>query len=139
MKEAFSTPGNRIKTFIFLGICVLLVVISVALGIADNPPGILAAFLGSVAFVLAFVHPWRAVKQFRTLFLIALPGLILFVILNNLFAYFAHDANTAVAFQVPLQVLAVGSFIIATLICPPAIVIGAVGWIVLSIKSHRSG
>jgi uncharacterized membrane protein YccC len=57
MIAAFSTPRNRIKTFILLAICGLLAIAAAAVGIDDNPPGILLAFLAATAFVLAFVHP----------------------------------------------------------------------------------
>ena len=57
MIDAFSTSRNRIKTLTLLVVCGLSAIASVIVGIDDNLPGILLAFLAATAFVLAFVHP----------------------------------------------------------------------------------
>jgi hypothetical protein len=67
--DAFSTPQNRIKTFILLFVCGLLAIAAAVLGIDDNPPGILLAFLAALALILAFVHPWRTEREFLFLLL----------------------------------------------------------------------
>ena len=82
MIDAFLTPRNRIKTFIFLVTCGLLAIASIVVGIDDNPPGSLLAFLAAAAFVLAFVHPWRTVRKFMFILLASVVGFVLFVILS---------------------------------------------------------
>ena len=69
MIGALSTPQNRIKTLILLVICGLLAIAAAAVGIDDNLPGILLAYLAATAFVLAFVHPWRSARKFMFLLL----------------------------------------------------------------------
>ena len=69
MINAFSTLGNRGKTFVLLVICGLLAIAATIVGINDNLPGILLAFLAAVAFVLAFAHPWRSARKFIFLLL----------------------------------------------------------------------
>lgn len=137
MIDAFSTPHNRIKTLILLVICGLSAIAAAAVGIDDNPPGILLAFLAATAFVLAFVHPWRTARQFRFLLLASVLGLALFVILNNVFAAVAHNSATTAALQNLLQGLAVAAFLLATLICPAAFIVGAVGSVAMFIRSRR--
>jgi len=137
MIDTFSTPHNRIKTLILLVICGLLVIAAALVGINDNPPGILLAFLAATAFVLAFVHPWRTARQFRFLLYSSVLGIALFAILNNVFAAVAHNSVTAGALQNLLQGLAVAAFFLATLICPAAFIVGAVGSVAMFIRSRR--
>jgi hypothetical protein len=137
MIDAFSTPHNRIKTLILLVICGLSAIAAAAVGIDDNPPGILLAFLAATAFVLAFVHPWRTARQFRFLLYASVLGFALFAILNNVFAAVAHNSATAGALQNLLQGLAVAAFFLATLICPAAFIVGAVGSVAMFIRSRR--
>src|SRR4030067_1330789 len=127
MIDAFSTPHNRIKTLTLVVMCGLSAIAAAAVGIDDNPPGILLAFLAATAFVLAFVHPWRTARQFRFLLYASVLGFALFAILNNVFAAVAHNSATAGALQNLLQGLAVAGFFLATLICPAAFIVGAVG------------
>ncbi len=133
MLDALSTPRNRILTFVFLAICCASATAAVVVGISDNPPGILLAFGAATALVLAFVHPWRTAKQFR-LFLF---GFVMFVILHNVFEAVASNAESAGTLQILLQGLGVAAFLLAVLICPPAILVGAVGWAVMFIRNRR--
>ena len=99
MSAAFSTPSNRNKTFILLAICGLLAIAAVAVGIDDNPPGILLAFLAATAFVLAFVHPWRTAKKFMFLLLASILGFVLFIILNIILDTATQNPATSGALQ----------------------------------------
>jgi len=137
MKDAFSTPRNRIRTFILLAICGLLAVSARTVGIDDNPPGILLAYLAATALVLAFVHPWRTARQFRRLLYASVLGLVLLVILNNIFAAVAHNSATAGVFQNLLQGLAVAAFLLGTLICPAALLVGALGLVAMFIRNRH--
>ncbi len=132
-----STLGNRTKTLVFLAICGLSTIGAATLGIDDNPPGILLAYLAALAFVLAFVHPWRTAKSFLLLLLGSVIGLILFVILNNLFAAVAHDPGTVGTFQKLMQGLAVAAFFLGTLIFPAGFVVGAIGAVAMFVRGRR--
>ena len=137
MIDALSTPHNRIWTLILLVICGLLAIAAAAVGIDDNPPGILLAFLAATALVLAFVHPWRTARQFNRLLYASVLGLALFVILTNVFAAVAHNSATAGVLQNLMQGLAVAAFFLATLICPVAFIVGAVGSVAMFIRNRR--
>jgi len=137
MLEALSTPRNRTLTFVFLAICCASATAAIVVGISDNPPGILLAFGAATALVLAFVHPWRNAKQFRLLLYASVLGLVIFGILHNVFEAVANKAASAGALQSLLQGLGVAAFLLAVLICPPAILVGAVGSVVMFIRNRR--
>jgi len=136
--DAFSTPHNRIKTLILLVICGLLAIAAAAVGINDNLPGILLAFLAATAFVLAFVHPWRTARKFIFLLLASILGFVLFIILNIILDTVAHNPATTGALQDLLQSPAIDAFsIIIVMICPAAFIVGAVGSVAMFIRNRR--
>jgi hypothetical protein len=120
-----------------LVICGLSGFAATVVGIDDNPPGILLAFLAAIALMLAFVHPWRSVRQFRFLIYASVLGFALLAILNNVFAAVVHSSATAGALRNLLEGLAVAAFFLATLICPAAFIVGLVGSVAMFIRSRR--
>ena len=138
MIAAFSTPYNRTRTFILLAVCGLLAIAAAAVGIDDNPPGVLLAFLAATAFVLAFVHPWRTAKKFVLLLLASVLGFVLYIALNIVLDTAAQDPATAGALRDLLQspVVAALSVIIAIL-CPAAFIVGAVGSVAMFMRNRR--
>ena len=137
MLEAFSTPRNRIRMLILLAVCGLLAIAAGTVGIDDNPPGIFLAFLSACAFILAFAHPWRAPKQF--LYLIAASGLgvIVFGVLHNVFEVIAGRSGGSGLFYELLSGASVVSFLLAILVCPIGVLVGAIGAFVTSIWNRR--
>ena len=138
MIDASSTPRNRIKTLILLVICGLSAIASAVVGIDDNLPGILLAFLAATAFVLAFAHPWRTARKFMFLLLASVLGFVLFVILNIIFDSVAQDPATSGALQDLIQSPAIDALnLIIAMICPAAFIVGAVGSVAMFIRSRR--
>jgi len=138
MIEALSTPRNRIVTLILLVICGLLAITAASLGIDDNPPGILLAFLAATVFVLAFVHPWRTARKFVFLLLVSVIGFVLFVILNIIFDSVAQNPTTSSAIQDLIQSPTTDALnLIIAMLCAAALVVGAVGSVVMFIRSRR--
>ena len=138
MTAAFSTPSNRNKTFIFLAICGLLAIAAATVGIDDNPPGILLAFLSATTFVLAFVHPWRTAKKFMILLLASVLGFVLYIILNIILDTAAQDPATAGALQGLLESPVANALsIIIAMLCAAAFIVGAVGSVVMVIRNRR--
>ena len=138
MIEAFSTPQNRTCAFILIAACCVLAIAAAVLGISDNPPGIALAFLSAAALILAFVHPWRAVKQFRHLFRAAGIGFIAFAVLHILFDFFAAKSVGSAFLHGVLNGAGAASLLIAILICPPGLFIGAVGALVMFLRNRHS-
>ena len=138
MIDAFSTPRNRITTFILLAICGLLAIAAVAVGIEDNLPGILLAFLAATAFVLAFAHTWRTARKFMFLLLASVLGLVLFVILNIILDTVAQNPATSGALQDLIQSPFANTLsLIIVMVCPAALIVGAVGSVAMFIRNRR--
>jgi len=122
---------------IFLAVCGAAAIAAGVVGISDNPPGIFLAFLAATSFLLAFVHPWRTAKQFRFFLYASALGFVIFAILHNLCDVLASRLAAAGAFHVVLEGISVAAFLLAVLVCPPAIVVGSVGSIVMFIRHRR--
>jgi len=138
MIDAFSTPRNRITTFILLAICGLLAIAAVAVGIEDNLPGILLAFLAAITFVLAFAHSWRTARKFMFLLLASVLGFVLFIILNIILDSVAQNPATSGALQDLIQSPAINALnLIVAMICPAAFIVGAVGSVAMFIRNRR--
>ena len=138
MIDAFLTPRDRIKTLILLTICGLLAIVAVVIGIDDNLPGTLLAFLAATAFVLAFVHSWRSARKFIFLLLASILGFVLYIILNIILDTAAQYPATAGALQDLLQSPVVDAFsIIIVMICTAAFIVGAVGSVTMFIRNRR--
>ncbi len=138
MVDAFSTLGNKNKTVILLVVCGILTIVSAVIGIDDNPPGFLLALLAAVAFVLAFVHPWRTVRKFMFLLLESVVGFVLFVILSITLDSVTQNPTTSSAIQNLIESPTVNVInIIIIMLCAAAFVVGAIGAVVMFIRSRR--
>jgi hypothetical protein len=137
MIEALSTPRNRKMTVVFLAIAAVLAAAAGVVGISDNPPGILLAYSAAAALVLAFVHPWRTSRQFRYFFYLSFVGFALLVVVHNVFEVVAGRMGGPGFVVAILQGIQVAAFLVAVLICPAALVIGAVGAVVMWIRNRR--
>ncbi len=137
MLESLGTPRKRILTLVFLAICCVFAATAAVVGIDDNPPGILLAYAATVALVLALVHPWRTTRKFRLLLFASVLGLALFAILHIAFEGVATKAADGSALRSLLEGLGGTAFLLAVLVGPPALLIGAIGWIALSIRNRR--
>ena len=137
MIQALSTPRNRNRTFLLFAVCGVLAVAAVTIGIDDNPPGVLLAFLSAVAFVLAFVHPWRASKQFRYLIYASLLGFVVCALLHNILDFVASKSGSSGLVPGLLDIMSATFFLVATLLCPPALLVGVVGAVVMSGRARH--
>lgn len=138
MIEALSTPRNKNRTFILLAVCGVLAIAAAAIGIDDNPPGLLLAFLSASAFVLAFVHPWRASKQFLYLIYASVLGFIVFAVLHNVFDFVASKSGGSGLVPGLLNSASALFFLLACLLCPPALLVGVIGAAVMYGRERHS-
>jgi uncharacterized membrane protein len=138
MLAAFSTSRNSRKTLVLLAVCGLSATAAVMVGIDDNLPGILLALLAAIAFVLAFAHPWRTVRKFMILLLASVLGFVLFVILNIISDTITQNPAASLAVKTLLQSSFMEALnLIIAMICPAAFLVGAIGSIVMFIRSRR--
>ena len=137
--KLLDNRSNRKLMFVFLAISFISLVIAFIIGISDNPPGIALTYIAVSTLILVFVHRWREVKKFVILLIASVIGFPIFVILHNLFyALAVLSSDISVLYQL-LEFLHALFFIIAIILCPPGIVIGGIGSIVIHFKRKRSG
>lgn len=137
MVEAISTPRNRNRTLFFLAICGILAFAAIAIGVDDNPPGLLLAFLSAASLTVAFVHPWRASGNFRRLMYASGLGLLVCGLLHNVLDAVASSVEPSGLAHAMLGGAGVVFFLVAILLCPPAFLVGAVGAIVMSRRARN--
>jgi hypothetical protein len=138
MIDALSTPKNRIWSLIFLIICGLSAITATGVGIDDNLPGILLAYLAATAFVLTFVHPWKTSRQFKRLLYTSILGFVVCGLLHNAFEAIASNLDGSGVVPTLLNGAGAAFFIIATLVCPAGLLVGLIGIVVTTIKNrHR--
>ena len=123
-------------TFLITGI--ILILLSLFVGVSDNPPGIILLYFGLISLTLLCVHPWQATRPFFILFTGSLIGLPVFALLHNVW----HGLHTLVADMMVLdplfQFLSIISFLMALLVCPPAILVGGIGSIIWYFKDRKN-
>ena len=137
-----NSPRKGIQKFRWptLGLLVIgcaFLAAGLVVGINDNPPGIVLVYLAVSAWISAFVHRWRRVKSFLILLVASLVGFLVFAVLHNLFYGLAEMASDIVGLVQVLQFLHVVFFLVALLVCPPGVLIGAVGSVVLALLRLR--
>ena len=118
--------GNR-TTFFLAAIGVLGVILAFVVGVVENEPGALFLWAASTALVLAFTHTWRQARKFVILLLASVAGLVFFAVLHNVFYALAEVSDDVVAVSRVLGFLQVLSFLVAVLLCPAGILVGAAG------------
>jgi hypothetical protein len=137
MLQALATPQDRGRTLILLAIAGATAIAATLVGISDNPPGILLALAAAVALVLAFVHPWRTLTEFRRLLLASVLGFVLFVVLHNVFEALAGMVEDIAVLHGLLEGLGGAAFLIATLVCPAAFLVSVAALVIALILSRR--
>ena len=138
MFEAFSTPHNRRRTLLLFAVCGVLAAAAGAVGIDDNPLGVLLAFLSATALVLAFVHPWRTSRQFRRLACASALGFVALAVLSNVGEAVASKVGVQGPFEGLLNGAGAVFFLIAILLCPPGLLVGVIGAVVTSRRERHS-
>lgn len=133
MLEAFSKPQNRKWTFIFLGFSAVFAIAAAVMGIDDNPPGILLAFLAITAFILAFAHPWKTARQFIRLLIASSLGIFVFGALVIACDILSLKFTGSSLVSGLLNFISTISLTIV-LVCPSGILVGAGGAVLRAVR-----
>jgi uncharacterized membrane protein (UPF0136 family) len=136
MLQAFATPRNRTVSVLLLVACGLLALAAARLGISDNPPGIVLAFLSIAAFFAALAHGWRRARPFWLLACGALASLVVLSALTILFDISAAKTEPGGPWASVLRALS-RVCMVAAMACPSALLVGAVGGIVALVRTGR--
>ena len=124
-------------TLVLLVVGCAFLAAALVIGVGDNPPGLVLVYLAVSAWIVAFAHRWRRVKSFLILLAASLVGFPLSVVLHNVFYALAEVASDVVGLSQALGLLEVVFFLVALLVCPPGVLIGAVGSVVLALSRYR--
>lgn len=137
MLKALDAPRRRRLTLIFLVVFFLAANASLAIGLDGNTPANVLALVAATALVLAFVHPWRRAREFKYLFYASGLGFAVFVALHGLFEVGAGATAGVGPLQAILQVLSVVAFLAAVYVCPPGMVIGLGGTLIMFFRGRK--
>ena len=140
MKRSLGLTGmkrSRKVTLVLVTICCVSLIVAFFIGISDNLPGLLLCYIAVTALILAFVHTWRQVKRFLILLGASLIGFPLFVLLHNLFYGLGQVAADVIVLGTLLEFLHAVFFLVAIMVCPAGVLIGAVGSVVTYCKGRQ--
>ncbi len=110
--------ARNMMTLVLIEAAGVLLALAVLLGISDNPPGITLLYTSALVFVLAFTRGLRTARQFLLLSLVSVLALLAFVPL----AILGDVSDNGV-----LNLLGVGAFLAALVLCPAALIVGLAG------------
>jgi hypothetical protein len=133
--QAFATPHNRMVSVLLLVACGLLAMAAARLGIIDNPPGIVLAFLSIAAFVTALVHHWRRARPFGLLAGGSLAALVVLGLLAVLFGILSNKLGPGGLLASVLGALS-GGCMLAAMVCPSALMVGVVGGLLMLVRER---
>jgi hypothetical protein len=116
---------------------VALTAAALLVGVADNPPGVALLFCAGFTLVLAVVHRWRSSKKFGFLFLGAVLGFFIMVVVHNFAEVGADQVSHIPVLFFFLSAVSVIGFLAAIFICPVASLVGAIGWVAMLGREAR--
>ncbi len=122
-----SRPTLRMR-LPFIGCAVALLAAAMAIGISDNPPGILLAFASSILVVLALTVGWQHPRKHYYLFVGSFLAFAVTAVLHNVFEAVASVAGVP-WLKSAGEFIGAAFFLVAIFLCPAGIVVGAVGGI----------
>lgn len=128
---------NRKLTFFFFATACISLAIAFIIGIADNLPGILLLYLGTISLILTFIHKWREFKKFKTLTLVSIIGIPVFIVLYNLLYGLSKMSAEITLLSSFLNLLSGLSFLLAIIVCPAGLLIGLVGAVIIKNKNNK--
>jgi hypothetical protein len=139
MNDARNAPSSRkarTATIVFLAAALVAVAVPSVLGL-EEPIAPILWLVGGICLVLAVVHRWRRPRAFLELLLGSLVGFILFAVLHNLCYGVAEYFKEVAIVRGFFELLHVGFFLIAVMLCPAGAIVGALGALVSWIRSWK--
>ncbi len=121
-----------------LVICALAASGAAAIGIDDNPPGILLGYLSAAALVLSWAHRWRSERLFVRLAWGSLLALVVVIGIVATLGFGAHRWVEARPLVRVVERLLSAPFLAAVFLCPAAFVVGVIGGTILVVRGRRS-
>jgi len=93
---------------------------------------------GITGLILAWIHRWRRPRSFFLLLGWSFLGFVVGVVLHNaLWAVVEMKPGLPPWVVAPLETAHVVAFLVAVLVCPPAVLVGLVGWLVTNVRERH--
>jgi hypothetical protein len=126
MQRVGSLLSERWSRIFLAGASVALIA-ALVVGVSDNPPGVMLAYLASACLVAAFTTRWRRPRPFLMLAGWGIVGFVVSAVLHNVFDALAQLGGALPV--VPSLAVGVGVtfFFLAVLVAPAAVIVGLVG------------
>jgi hypothetical protein len=121
-----------------MGATLILVVAAFAVGISDNPPGIVLLYGAGMTAVLTLAHGWRSPEKFGYLLLGSILGFFVMAVIHNFAEVGAERISHLPVLAFLLTVVSVVGFFAAVIVCPAAGVVGFLGWVATVVRKSPS-
>ncbi len=132
------TAASRTRaTVLWAVVGAALLMLALVFRVEGRAFGLGLLYGGVTALILAAAHRWRRPGPFVALLVAGAIGFPVFSILHNGLWAMARLAEWAPLLRWPLEALQVASFMIALFVCPPAVVVGALGAVATLIAGRR--
>jgi len=121
-------------SLIFLSVFVAFTILASIIGIADNPPGIILLYIGTASLILSFIHHWRSSRKYLIFLGVTIATFVISAILHNVLDGVADQYISMAILKSVVGGLGVVFFLLAVIVCPPAVIISIIGAIKYAIK-----
>jgi len=136
--DEYGPLNFKNQSFALVALGCLSLVAGLAVGIADNLPGITLVFGAIICWTLAVVRRWSRPKSFLWLALGAAVGFLVFAVLHNVFYGLGEMASDRPFLHGLCEALHVVSFLLAVIVAPPVLVVGLLGRLVAGWRQRQS-
>jgi hypothetical protein len=130
-----KTQIKRPWTIQLIGAGLAMLVVAAIVGVSDNPPGLIIAFIAMILLGFSLVHHWREPRLFGTLLAVSAISFPVLVLLHNVFDGINQQIGSIIVVNQLLEGFAVISFLAAIFLAPAGIAIGIFAGLFYLIKS----
>lgn len=123
LRSRLSNRWSRL----FLASGAVALAAALLVGIADNLPGLILVNVACFGVVAALTAPWRSPRPFLLLAAGAVVGFPVFVLLHNAFYALGLATGGVPLLPAVADVLGAVAFVLAVLVCPAGLIVGAAG------------
>jgi hypothetical protein len=132
-----TAGGSRKVTLVQLIVGALLLATGLLIGITDNPPGVALVVAGVCLFILAAVHRWHTARKYLLLAGAAVVGFVLLAVVHNIAHHLVDITDGMIVLSQALEVVSVAAFLGAILVCPPAVLVGLLGAVWMTLRRSQ--
>jgi len=137
MQRVRSLLSDRWSRIFLVG-ALLALISALVVGVSDNPPGVILAYLASACLVSAFTTQWTGPRPFLMLVGWAILGFGVTAVLHNVFDTLAQLGDGLPVVPAVAGAVSVIAFFLAVLIAPAALIVGLGGAVMTWLRRRGS-